>query len=80
MEDLGFGPARTMEPFVSVYMVGVGLTVELTINQLMAGTGLAEVDFGVYTSGITETQLSGGQPLEKIHSGSFPGRSTPALP
>ena len=34
MEDLGFGPARTMEPFVSVYMVGVGLAAESTINQL----------------------------------------------
>lgn len=39
MEDLGFGPARTMEPFVSVYTVGVGLAMESTINQLMVGTG-----------------------------------------
>lgn len=80
MEDLGFGPARTMEPFVSVYMVGVGLAAESTINQLIVGTGLAEVNFGVHRSGITETQLSGGQPLGKIDSGSFPGRSTLALP
>lgn len=80
MEDLGFGPARTIESFVSVYTVGVGLTVESTINQLMVGTGLAEVDFCVHTSGNTETQFSGGQPLGKIDSGSFPGRSTLALP
>ena len=65
MEDLGLGSARTTEPFVSVCMVGVGPAVESTINQLTAETGPAAVDFGVHTSGITDTHVLSRQPLGK---------------